>query len=65
MCLQKKITYELQAGNPDFCLQGSLEHILLLDDFVLAHMATADINYFEGYPGMDCKNFFYKITKIL
>ena len=52
MCLQKKIIYEVQPGNPDLPLQGSLEHIRLLDDFVLAHMATADIDYFEGYPGM-------------
>ena len=33
--------------------EGSLEHVRLLDDFVLSHMATADIDYFEGYPGSD------------
>ena len=31
-------------------MQGSLEHVRLLDAFVLSHMATADIDHFESYP---------------
>ena len=44
-------------------MQGSLEHVRILDDFVLSHMATADIDYFEGYPGTDWEIFGWVLDK--